>query len=275
MPSRSRDSSPAVRPVHDDRRDAGALQQRRCPRRTSREAAPFHRGPAVLHDDHLAVVLRMNGRASSSVRAFADRALTDLRRQIDRPVRSSRRVLPVDAHVLVAQVAAEPRRGRDRRRRERAPRSRLPSSPRAYRRAPTPARSSRRDHAARADADAADRDVERGRIEDHARRARRLQEAPGLGSPPNTAVFTSGESATAFATRRASSSVAAPSTSTIITRVAPSPSAISCRTRRRRRPHRSASELSPANRGRRALRPAPPRSRAAAPCRSSTCTRRP
>ena len=50
---------------------------------------------------------------------------------------------------------------------------------------------------------------------------------PGFGSPPNAAVFTSGESATAFATTRASCSEAAPAMSTSITCVTPSPSAIS------------------------------------------------
>ena len=51
---------------------------------------------------------------------------------------------------------------------------------------------------------------------------------PGFGSDPNTAVFTRGESATAFAIVRASPSLEAPSTSTSVTVVTPSASRISC-----------------------------------------------
>ena len=51
---------------------------------------------------------------------------------------------------------------------------------------------------------------------------------PGFGSAPNSAVFTSGESATARATVRASDSFPAPTTSTNSTWLTPSPSWISC-----------------------------------------------
>ena len=47
---------------------------------------------------------------------------------------------------------------------------------------------------------------------------------PQLASQPNTAVFTNGEPTTVFAILRASSSEMAPSTSTSISFVAPSPS---------------------------------------------------
>ena len=240
-------------------------------------AGALHRGAAVLHDDHLAVVLRMNGSASSSVRAFAT-----VRSRIcgGRSASSSRRVLPVDADVVVGQVAAE-RRGSCPGRRPTA----------------TAMRHLRLLHRGA-----------RGRAERVGRRSTRAgsrRRRPPATSPIQTSIV-AGSTATPgradrledpagvriaaehrglhqrrvgdrrFATRERRARRAAPATSTSITWVTPSPSAISWRGERRADLRDRAGERgpTPACSGRPADR-RPRRSRTAAPCRSCSCSRRP
>jgi len=86
-------------------------------------------------------------------------------------------------------------------------------------------------HAVVDDRDVAQPCPDGGSVERHAARADRLEDRPGFGSPPNNAVFTSGELATARPTERADSASAAPLTWTTSVFELPSASATTCRAR--------------------------------------------
>ena len=130
-------------------------------------------------------------------------------------------VLAVDPHVLVAQVAVQKRRPRSRRRGagRRRCRSRLPRAPRA----PRPRRRAPRCRRAQTSMPAKVMSSARG-----SSAAPDLPTAmatrPQFASPPNNAVLTSGEFATARAARSASASLAAPPHRDRDELVAPSPS---------------------------------------------------
>ena len=251
----SGDLRPAA--VHDHRQDPGALQQRDVLGERRGERRPLHRGAAVLDDDDLAAMLRMNGSASTSVVRLRDRALADLRRQVGG---RSRRVLPVDADVLVARGRSRARGWRPVPSRARR-RSRISGSFIA-------ARGGRRQRVVRRSSPAGSRRPRPRRTPPIAMSiaagststpdeptAWRIR--PGFGSPPNAAVFTSGESATAFATTRASASSTAPATSTSSTCVTPSASAASWRSSDSPTSPIAAASASHAGRVRRHDRPRP------------------
>ena len=164
----------------------------------------------------------MNGSASINVRAFATVRCADLRRHLVGTAGLHQVVYsPLIRTYVVGQVAAEHARAAGASpTRYAATRSRRPSSAVAPRR-----RAPRR---ARSTPAAITPPLGHLRRRRSTRRARRGSNAtpaapaacrirPGFGSPPNAAVFTSGESATARAIARASSSSSAPSTSTTST----------------------------------------------------------